>query len=163
MAGTRNKRLIHIIFVCLCRWMFGIISWHSGLLPSARNCQLGFITTYLKQNETQSARAESTHKGVNQRSKYAAQVQQRPESPTVTLTWHACKYKIHKLHQRCSLMELMYLVFTRMPGESYRRRLRSLLYPLVEFMYLVFTRMPGESYRRRLMSLFHLCCVSSAD
>ena len=25
--------------------------------------------------------------------------------------------------------------------------------PLVEFMYLVFTRMPGESYRRRLMSL----------
>ena len=25
--------------------------------------------------------------------------------------------------------------------------------PLVEFMYLVFTRMPGESYRRRLWSL----------
>ena len=24
--------------------------------------------------------------------------QQRPESPTVTLTWHACKYKVHKLH-----------------------------------------------------------------
>ena len=29
--------------------------------------------------------------------------------------------------------------------------------PLVEFMYLVFTRMPGESYRRRLGSL--LLCV----
>ena len=26
--------------------------------------------------------------------------QQRPESPIVTLTWHACKYKVHKLHQR---------------------------------------------------------------
>ena len=25
--------------------------------------------------------------------------------------------------------------------------------PLVEFMYLVFARMPGESYRRRLRSL----------
>ena len=25
--------------------------------------------------------------------------------------------------------------------------------PLVEFMYLVFTRMPGESYRRRLRSV----------
>ena len=25
--------------------------------------------------------------------------QQRPESPTVTLTWHASKYKVHKLHQ----------------------------------------------------------------
>ena len=32
--------------------------------------------------------------------------------------------------------------------------------PLVEFMYLVFTRMPGESYRRRLMSLLlYLCYV----
>ena len=28
--------------------------------------------------------------------------------------------------------------------------------PLVEFMYVVFTRMPGESYRRRLRSLL-LC------
>ena len=47
---------------------------------------------------------KSTHKGVNQCSKYVTQVQQqRPESPTVTtvtLTWHACKYKVHKLHQR---------------------------------------------------------------
>ena len=34
--------------------------------------------------------AASTHKGVNQRSKQTQQ--QRPESPTVTLTWHACKY-----------------------------------------------------------------------
>ena len=25
--------------------------------------------------------------------------QQRPESLTVTLTWHTCKYKVHKLHQ----------------------------------------------------------------
>ena len=32
--------------------------------------------------------------------------------------------------------------------------------PLVEFMYLVFTRMPGESYRRRLRSLLlYLCYV----
>ena len=42
----------------------------------------------------------------------------------------------------------MYLVLTRMTGESCRRRLRSLLLywgvPLVEFMYLVLTRMPGE-------------------
>ena len=30
--------------------------------------------------------------------------QQRPESPTVILTWHACKYKVHKLHQ-------MYIIF----------------------------------------------------
>ena len=32
--------------------------------------------------------------------------------------------------------------------------------PLVEFMYLVFTRMPGESYRRRLGSLLlYLCYI----
>ena len=56
----------------------------------------------LKRNEAQSARAESTHKGVNWRSIYITQFiqQQRPEPPTVTLTWHACKYKVHKLHQR---------------------------------------------------------------
>ena len=53
-----------------------------------------------KQNETQSARAESTHKGVNQSSKDVTQAQQRPESLMVTLTWHACKYKFHKSHQR---------------------------------------------------------------
>ena len=35
--------------------------------------------------------------------------------------------------------------------------------PVVEFMYLVFTRMPGESYRRRLWSLFlYLCYVFPA-
>ena len=45
-------------------------------------------------------KAESTHKGNNQRSKYVTQVrQQRPESHRITLTWHACKYKVHKLHQ----------------------------------------------------------------
>ena len=32
--------------------------------------------------------------------------------------------------------------------------------PLVEFMYLVFTRMPGESYRRWLRSLLYLCILS---
>ena len=27
--------------------------------------------------------------------------------PTVTLTWHACKYTVHKLHQRCILKKRM--------------------------------------------------------
>ena len=47
----------------------------------------------------------------------------------------------------------MYLVFTRMPGESYCGNI-----PLVQFMYLVFTRMPGESYCRRLRSLLLCLC-----
>ena len=35
--------------------------------------------------------------------------------------------------------------------------------PLVEFMYLVFTRMPGENYRRQFRSLLLcLCCVFRA-
>ena len=34
--------------------------------------------------------------------------------------------------------------------------------PLMELMYLVFTRMPGESYRRRLRSYLYLCCVFRA-
>ena len=32
------------------------------------------------------------------------QQQQRLQSPTVTLTWHVSKYKLHKLHQRYSQM-----------------------------------------------------------
>ena len=51
-------------------------------------------STSLKQNTAQSTCAESTLKGVNSHSKDAPQAQnQRPESPTVTLTWHGCKYK----------------------------------------------------------------------
>ena len=43
----------------------------------------------------------STHKEINRRSKEVTQVQQqRPESPTVTLTWYESKYKVRKLHQR---------------------------------------------------------------
>ena len=46
----------------------------------------------MKKNEAQSAHAESTHKGVNQHSKDVTQTpQQRPDLPTVALTWHACK------------------------------------------------------------------------
>ena len=54
----------------------------------------------------------------------------------VTLTWHACNYKVHKLHQRyifddvfedVPMVEFMYLAFTCMPGKSFCKRLRSLL------------------------------------
>ena len=45
-----------------------------------------------RQNETQGACAESPNKGVNPRLKDIKHTQQRrPESPTVTLTWHASK------------------------------------------------------------------------
>ena len=54
--------------------------------------------TTLKQNEAQGARAESTHKG-----------------------------ELIGAFIEVPLVEFKYLVFTRMPGESYRRRLRSLL------------------------------------
>ena len=61
-----------------------------------------FTTLYhnRKQNEAQSAHAK-THRGVNQRLKDVTQTQQqRPESPTATLTWNAGKYKVHKPHQK---------------------------------------------------------------
>ena len=63
----------------------------------------------LKQNKAQSTPAESTDRGVNYRSKFVTQVrQQKPGSPTVTLTWHACKYKAHKLLQRY-ILKLRYI------------------------------------------------------
>ena len=74
----------------------------------------------MKQSD-QNARAESAHEGVNYLSKYVTQVQQqRPESLTVTLTSDTggCTLYLHTF---------MYFVFTRMPGESYRGRLMSLL------------------------------------
>ena len=56
-------------------------------------------THNLKQNETQRARAESTLKGVNQRSKDVTQTQQqRPESPTVILTSDAPLVEFMYLH-----------------------------------------------------------------
>ena len=43
---------------------------------------------------------KATQKGVNQRSKDVTQMQQqRPELPTVALTCHATKCKVHKLHK----------------------------------------------------------------
>ena len=51
---------------------------------------------------------------VNWRSKYVTQVQQqRPESPTVTLTWHTCKYKVHQLHQRYFLEKVLHYIRIR--------------------------------------------------
>ena len=76
------------------------------------------------------------------------------------------------------LVEFMNLISTRMPGKSYRRRLRSfkgclcdvfralINSPVCLRMYLWwslrplyrFTRMPGESHRRRLRSLLLYSC-----
>ena len=54
----------------------------------------------LEHNDARSANAQSAQKGVNQRPKAVTQTQQqRPESPTETLTWHASKFKVPKLHQ----------------------------------------------------------------
>ena len=75
----------------------------------------------------------------------------------VTLTWHAGKYKVHKLHQRyiLSLWGLctLYLQKPELPAVTLT------WHALVEFMYLVFTRMPGESYHRQLGSLLSLCYI----
>ena len=60
------------------------------------NCISPFVADWVLKLLT----IESTHKGVNQRSKDVTQTQQqRAESPTVTLTWHASKYKVRKLRQ----------------------------------------------------------------
>ena len=72
----------------------------SGLYPFT-SVSIAVLVTNLKQNEAWSTPAESPHKGLNQRLEDVTQAQQqRPELPSVILTWHACKYKVHKLHQR---------------------------------------------------------------
>ena len=48
-----------------------------------------------------------TFTGFSDLNQYVTQVQQRrPKLPMVTLTWHVCKYKVHKLHQRYILKEV---------------------------------------------------------
>ena len=65
---------------------------------------------------------DTTHKGVNYLWKDVTQAQQqRPETPTVTFTWHASKFKVRNSIRCTSSKET-----GRMPGESYRRRLKSL-------------------------------------
>ena len=56
----------------------------------------------------------------------------RINSPTISPTWHASKYKVHKLHQKYifNVPLLEFMIFEDAP--------------LVEFMYLVSTSMPGE-------------------
>ena len=73
---------------------------------------------------------------------FLASCDRQPGTPSLTLTWHACKYRYvsDKLHQRYILCtycvhQRMYLwwslyvytVFIGMPGESYCGQLRSLL------------------------------------
>ena len=70
------------------------------------------------------------------------------------------KYKVHKLHQRYRGMYLWSLCtwYLLMPGEKYVNTTRGTEMYLVEFMYLVFTRMPGESYCRHFRSLWLCVC-----
>ena len=59
------------------------------------------------------------------------------------LTWQTCKYEDINSSSGTSsiedehLVEFMYLIFTRMPGESYRQGLRSLLYLCYVFRALI--------------------------
>ena len=66
---------------------------------------------------------------VNRRS---TDIRQRPESPMVTLTWRASEYKIAYATKTI----VCNLVFTRVPGESYRGWLKSLLYIMIVFSFL---------------------------
>ena len=78
--------------------------------------------------------------------------QQRHESPTVTLTWYASKYKVHKLQQLYILVEFVYLLFTHMPVESYHR---CTSWWSLHSLYLLVCQV--RIYRRQLRSLLCLC------
>ena len=61
----------------------------------------GFTKNETEQGPEDSCKINTLHKGVNQCLKNVTQAQQqKPELPSVTLTWHASKYKVHQLHQR---------------------------------------------------------------
>jgi len=72
------------------------------------------------------------------------------------------KRKRKKKYTDVLLMEFMYLVFTRMPGESYRRRLRSLLLHLCYvFRALINSLVCWFSFRRFVKESAAAVCASS--
>ena len=109
-----------------------------------------FIFHSLKQNKTQSACAESTCKGVNQHSKDVTQTkEQRPELPTVTLTWHASK-----LQENAPLVEFIHLVYL---SEETNYCVWFFFNSMDNKQsYLLITYTPGVSYHRQLRSLWRL-------
>ena len=50
----------------------------------------------------------------------------RPQSPTVTVSWHASEYKVRKLHQRYIIRELEWSSVYRCPGRLANQYLRVL-------------------------------------
>ena len=76
---------------------------------------------------------------------------------SVSLLW---KNDSAHLRQRQSIAEVTWYRFTWISDRNFRWMNKGCT--LVGFMYLVFTRMPGESYRRRLRSLLYLCYVFRA-
>lgn len=76
------------------------VMWYVPLHPALYQ-SVHVVFTWKLYTPTVFSYKESTHKGVNWRSKYVTQIQQqRPKSPMATPTWHACKYKVQKFHQR---------------------------------------------------------------
>ena len=72
----------------------------SPILPQKLNL---FISQFsaAKSNKISAVQNQPMHKGVNWRLEDVTQTQQqRSELPTVTLTRHASKYKVHKFHHR---------------------------------------------------------------
>ena len=72
---------------------------------------------------------------------------QHTDTTRVTLTWHASKYTVYKLHQ------------SHIPWWSSCALYVSEDVPLVEVMYPAFTRMPCESYHEQLWFLLCLCDI----
>ena len=72
-------------------------------------------------------------------SKDVTQTQQRPESPTVTLTWHASQAKVHKLHQSPTVTLTWHASQAKRYMKSNRVTAYTFRAPLVDLMYCVFT------------------------
>ena len=84
---TQSNQHTSPSFRKLYRWCFGKHSQINTRVPHSANSTVGVLGNTVK----------STHKGVNQHLNYVTQVQQRPRLPTVTLTWHAWTFMVHKL------------------------------------------------------------------
>ena len=118
---SRNVFAVITAYVYYCYPHSDVLPWSNrpGWL-GVKSSTLTFCTDSNSKLHCQQQRHEIKEL-VNRRSR---DITQWPESPTVTLTWHASEYKIAFATKAI----VCNLVFTRMPGESYRGRLKSFLY-----------------------------------
>ena len=99
--GTNACGSVVIIFVTDCVYLSGVnFWWHFAAFQKEKKKKKRKKKEKKKEEEekTSSTRVNKQGSSLVLERRHTQTQQQRPESPTISLSWHASKYKVHKLH-----------------------------------------------------------------